>query len=227
MQPGTLLDACRWLVKRDLLLVLRQRSDAVNPLLFFLMVASMFPLGIGPDPSTLRLIAPGVIWVAALLATLLSAEAMFRADFDDGALEQLIISPHALPALMLAKVVAHWLITGLPLILLVPLLATLFGLPGDLTVILLWTLILGTPTLSLVGAIGVALTIGLRRGGLLLALLLLPLYVPVLLFATGGVVAQARGLSASGHLYMLAALLTLAVTLAPFATATALKIRMT
>ncbi len=190
------------------------------------MVAVMFPMGVGPEPVTLRTIAPGVIWVAALLATLVSAEAMFRSDFDDGSLEQLVLSPHPLPALMLAKIVAHWLITGLPLLLLAPFIALLFGLSAATALTLVLTLLLGTPSLSLIGAIGVALTVGLRRGGILLALLLLPLYVPVLIFATGAVVAETRQLPADAHLYMLAAILALAGTLAPLATAAAIRIRM-
>jgi heme exporter protein B len=226
MQAGSLIHACWWLVKRDLLLVFRHRSDAANPLLFFLMVTVMFPIGIGPDPATLRLIAPGVIWVAALLATLVSAEAMFRSDFDDGSLEQLVLSPHPLPVLMGAKVFAHWLITGLPLLLLAPLLALMFGLSVSSAGTLMLTLLLGTPALSLVGAIGVGLTVGLRRGGILLALLLLPLYVPILIFATGAIVAEVRQLPSSAHLYMLSAILTLSATLAPLATALAVRIRM-
>lgn len=226
MNHSSLSQACWWLTKRDLLLVLRHRSDAANPLLFFLMVASIFPLGVGPEAAILRQIAPGIIWIAALLATLLSLEAMFRSDFDDGSLEQLILSPYPLPALVLAKTFAHWLATGLPLILLAPLLGLLFGVSGWPLVILLITLLVGTPALSLVGAVGVALTVGLRQGGLLLALLLLPLYVPILIFSAGAVETAAQGLPADGLLYLLSALLVLAATLAPFATSAALSIRM-
>lgn len=226
MNSSTLSQACWWLTKRDLLLVLRHRSDAANPLLFFLMVASIFPLGIGPEATVLRQIAPGIIWIAALLATLLSLEAMFRSDFDDGSLEQLILSPHPLPVLVLAKIFAHWLATGLPLILLAPLLGLLFGISGWPLIVLLITLLVGTPALSLVGAVGVALTVGLRRGGLLLALLLLPLYVPILIFSAGAVETAVQGLPADGQLYLLSALLALAVTLAPIATSAALCIRM-
>jgi heme exporter protein B len=226
MTPGSLLHACFWLVRRDLLLVLRHRSDAANPVLFFLMVASLFPLGMGPDADLLRRIAPGVIWVAALLATLMSCEAMFRTDFDDGSLEQLVLSPHPLSILVLAKVSAHWLVTGLPLILLAPVLGIQFGLTPLALGVLMLSLILGTPALSLVGSVGVALTVGLRRGGVLLALLLLPLYVPILIFATGAVESVARGLPGAAQLYMLGALLVLALTLVPFATAAALRIRM-
>lgn len=226
MPYSTLSHACWWIARRDLLLVLRHRSDAANPLLFFLMVASIFPLGIGPEPNTLQQIAPGIIWIAALLATLLSLEAIFRSDFDDGSLEQLILSPHPLPLLVFAKTFAHWLTTGLPLILLAPLVGLLFGISGWPLAILLMTLLLGTPALSLVGSVGVALTVGLRRGGLLLALLLLPLYVPILIFSAGAVEIAAQGLPVDGQLYLLSALLVLAATLAPIATSAALCIRM-
>jgi heme exporter protein B len=225
MSGTGLRHACGWLVKRDLLLVLRHRSDAANPLLFFLMVASIFPLGVGPETAVLKTIAPGIIWVAALLATLLALEALFRSDFDDGSLEQLLLSPHPLPILVLAKIFAHWLATGLPLLLMAPLLGLQFGLSGQAVQVLLLTLLLGTPALSLVGSVGVALTVGLRRGGLLLTLLLLPLYTPILIFATGAVVAVNQGLPAEAQIYMLGALLVLALTLAPLAAAAALRIR--
>jgi len=217
--------ACGWLIRRDLLMVLRHKSDAANPLLFFLMVASLFPLGVGPEAAVLRQIAPGIVWVAALLSTLLSLEALFRSDFEDGSLEQLLLSPYPLPALVLAKTFAHWLAAGLPLLMLAPFMGLLFGLSGGTLGVLLATLLLGTPALSLVGSIGVALTVGLRRGGLLLALLLMPLYVPILIFATGAVVAESQGLPSSAQVYMLGALLMLALTLSPFATASALRIR--
>lgn len=221
-----LVNACGWLVKRDLLQVVRHKSEAANPLLFFVMVASLFPLGIGPEAAILKRIAPGIIWTAALLATLLSLEAMFRSDFEDGSLEQLILSPHPLPILVLAKIGAHWLAAGLPLFLLAPLLSVQFGLLGKSLGVLMITLLLGTPALSLVGSVGVALTVGLRGGGLLLALLLLPLYVPILIFATGAVETVERGLDPSAQIYMLGALAVLAFTLAPLATAAALRVRM-
>ena len=224
--PHGLAYAYGWLIKRDLLQILRHKSDALNPLLFFLMVASLFPLGIGPETATLKRIAPGIIWTAALLATLLSLEAMFRSDFEDGSLEQLILSPHPLAVLVLAKICAHWLATGLPLLLLAPLLGLQFGLSAQGLGVLMLTLLIGTPALSLVGSVGVALTVGLRRGGLLLALLLLPLYVPILIFATGAVETVGRGLPAEAQIYMLCALLVLALTLAPLAASAALRIRM-
>jgi heme exporter protein B len=211
-------------LRRDLKLGIRKRSELTNPILFFILVVSLFPLGVGPAPATLAEIAPGVIWVAALLATLLSMENLFRSDFEDGTLEYLLLSPHALPLLVLAKVLAHWVITGLPLILVSPLLGILLYMPADAIAVLPMTLLLGTPTLSLVGAIGVALTVGLRRGGVLLTLLVLPLYVPVLIFGTAAVVAAAAGLPVSGQLALLGAVLAMALTLAPVATAAGLRI---
>lgn len=214
-----------WIMRRDLLLSWRHRSEVANPLLFFFMVASTFPLGLGPEPQTLRAIAPAAIWIAALLSTLLALDQMFRADLDDGSLEQLLLSPHPLAVLVLAKVVTHWLTTGLPLICLAPLLALQFGLSPSVLAVLMLTLVLGTPALSLIGAIGVALTVGLRGAGLLLTLLLLPLYMPILIFGTSATDAVRHGLSWSAQLYMLAALLMLALTLAPLATSAALRVR--
>jgi len=212
------------LLKRDLLLAARHRGELANPLLFYVIAASLFALGVGPDPETLTRMAPSVIWIAALLATLLSLDGLFRSDFDDGALEQLLVSRHPLPALVLAKTLAHWLVTGLPLIVVSPVLAVLMAVPGDAVWALCATLALGTPVLSLVGAIGVALTVGLRRGGALLSLLVLPLYIPVLIFGASAVGAAAAGLPLVGQLYMLGAFLVLALTLAPLAAAAALRI---
>jgi heme exporter protein B len=219
-----LIPAFLLLLQRDLTLAFRHRSEVVNPLLFFVMVVSLFPLGLGPEPNILQRIAPGVIWVAALLAALLSLETIFRSDFEDGSLEQLVLSPHPASVLVIAKVVAHWLVTGLPLILLAPLLAVLFHLPAPAMVALVLTLALGTPVLSLVGAIGVALTVALKRGGVLLSLLLLPLYIPVLIFAASAVDAASGGLPVTAQLSFLGALLALALTLAPLASAAALRI---
>ncbi|CAI8899001.1 heme exporter protein CcmB [Methylocaldum szegediense] len=212
------------LFKRDLLLAFRHRGELVNPLLFFLIVVTLFPLGVSPDKVLLRQIAPGVIWIAALLAALYSLENMFRSDFDDGSLEQLALSPYPLSLLVLAKVLAHWLVSGLPMLLLAPLLAMFLSMPSASVTVLELTLLIGTPLLSLIGSIGVALTVGLRRGGILLTLLVLPLYIPVLIFATNAVSAAAAGLSVTGQLYFLAAMLVLALTLVPLATAAALRI---
>ncbi len=212
------------LLKRDLTLAFRRRSEMVNPLLFFVLVTTLFPLGVGADPALLRSIGPGIIWVAALLAALLSLESVLRSDFEDGSLEQLMLSAHPLSVLMLAKVLAHWLVTGLPLLLVAPLLGLLLGLSGDAIVTLVQTLALGTPVLSLVGTIGVALTVGLRKGGMILSLLVLPLYIPVLIFAADAVTSTGAGLPVTAQLSLLSALLVLALSLTPAATAAALKI---
>jgi heme exporter protein B len=212
------------LLRRDLLLAFRHRGELANPLLFFMIVVTLFPLGVTPEETLLRKMAPGVIWIAALLASLFSLENMFRSDFDDGALEQMALSPHPLSVLVLAKVLAHWLVSGLPMLLMAPLLALFLALPTPAVYALELTLLVGTPLLSLIGAIGVALTVGLRRGGVLLTLLVLPLYIPVLIFATNAVSAAGAGLPIEGQLYFLAALLALALTLSPLATAAALRI---
>lgn len=224
MNKPSLVRAWSALLRRDVMLALRQRGQLANPLLFFVLVVALFPLGMNPDPGLLRSIGPGVIWVGALLAAMLALESMFRSDFDDGALEQMLLTPYPLPLLVLAKVTAHWLVTGVPLLLVSPLLALLLHLDGEAILILLATLALGTPLLSLIGAIGVALTVGLRRGGVLLSLLVLPLYVPVLIFAAGAVGNAAAGMAVTGQLAFLGALLALAVALAPLATAAALRI---
>ena len=226
MKPATLPQAFAILLRRDLTLAYRRRSEMINPLLFFILVTAMFPLGIGADPTLLREIGPGIIWVAALLASLLSLETVFRSDFDDGSLEQLLLSPHPLSVLMIAKVLAHWLVTGLPLLIVAPLLSVLLNLSDDATRTLLITLALGTPVLSFIGAIGVALTVGLRKGGTILSLLVLPLYVPVLIFAASAVANSDAGLPVSAHLSLLAALLVLATSLSPAATAASLRISM-
>jgi heme exporter protein B len=211
-------------LSRDLKLSFRHRGELANPLLFFVIVISLFPLGVGPAPDILRTLAPGVIWVAALLATLLSLDSLFRSDFEDGALEQLALSPHPLSVLVLAKILAHWLVSGLPLVLIAPLLGVLLYLPEQAQPVLLLSLLLGTPILSLVGAIGMGLTVGLRRGGSLLSLLILPLYVPVLIFGAMAVHDAAFGLPVAGHLLLLGALLVFALSLAPLAAAAALRI---
>jgi heme exporter protein B len=224
MDGGRLAEAFGLLFRRDLTLAFRHRGDLANPLVFFIIVVSLFPLGITPEVQTLRLMAPGLIWVAALLATMLSLDSIFRSDFDDGALEQICLSPHPLPVLVLAKVLAHWVVTGLPLLVLGPLLGVLLALPAESMDVLIVTLALGTPVLSLIGSIGVALTVGLRRGGALLSLLVLPLYVPLLIFSSSAVGAAAAGLPTTGQVLFIAALLVLSLTLAPIATAAALRI---
>lgn len=211
-------------VRRELILALRRRSDIVNPLAFFLMVAVMFPLAVSPEPKFLAQVAPGVIWVAALLACLLSADGIFRSDFDDGSLEQILVSPQPLVLVVLAKVLSHWIISGFCLALMSPLLAMMLFLPSEGLGALILSLLLGTPTLSLLGAIGAGLTVGLRKGGILTSLLILPLYIPVLIFGAGTVQAGAMGLPIAGYLALLGALLVLSMMLAPFAIAAALKI---
>ena len=224
MTNASLFNAFLTVLKRDLTLALRTRSEIANPLIFFIIVVSLFPLAVSPESGLLRTVAPGVIWVAALLSTMLSLDSIFRSDFEDGSLEQMLLSPHPMTVLVLGKVTAHWLVSGLPLILLSPLLGVLLFLPFEAMPALLATLALGTPVLSLIGAIGVALTVGLRRGGLLLSLLVLPLYIPVLIFASNAIATAAADLSIKGQLYFLAAMFALAVTLAPLATAAALRI---
>ncbi|GLR10610.1 heme exporter protein CcmB [Mixta theicola] len=211
-------------ISRELRIAFRSGAEIINPLWFFLIVITLFPLGIGPEPQLLARIAPGVVWVAALLSSLLALERLFRDDFNDGSLEQLLLLPTPLPVTVLGKVIAHWLITGLPLLLLSPLAALLLSLNFNGWCALALTLLLGTPVLSLLGAIGVALTVGLRRGGVLLSLLVLPLAVPVLIFASAAIDAASMGLSISGYLAILGAMLAASLCLAPFATAAALRI---
>jgi len=224
MSEASLGTAFISLLRRDLMLVYRHRAQMLNPLLFFVIVISLFPLGLDPDPELLHTIAPGVIWVAALLAAMLSLDNMFRSDFDDGSLEQLLLTPHSLPLLVLAKIMAHWLVSGLPLLLLAPVLGMLLNLGNDSLFPLMATLALGTPVLSLIGSIGVALTVGLRGGGVLLSLLILPLFIPVLIFAANAVGSAGAGLDITGQLAFLGSLLALAFALAPLATAAALRI---
>ena len=210
--------------KRDLLIAFRRRSEIIHPLIFFVMVISLFPLAIGDDKVLLQKIAPAIIWVTALLATMLSLDNLFRSDFEDGSLEQMTLLKTPLSLLVTAKITAHWFITGLPLILITPLLAVLLYLPSEMISMLLLTLLLGTPTLSLIGAVGIALTVGLRQGGVILSLLILPLYIPVLIFATLAMQNVEQGFSAEAQIAMMLAILVLAITLSPFAIAAALKV---
>lgn len=210
-------------IRRDLLLAYRRRVDLINPLAFFVLVVTLFPLALGAEPLLLKRIAPAIIWVAALLASLLSMESLFRSDFEDGSLELMVMTPHPLSLLVLAKIIAHWLLSSVPLLLMTPLIATMLGMDSDVMLILLVTLLLGMPVLSLIGAIAVALTLGLRQGGALLSVLVLPLYVPMLIFASSAVDAVMSGLPVNGHLSMLAAILFATLTLTPLPTAMALK----
>ncbi len=211
-------------MRRDLKLAMRRQADMTAVLFFFVIVVSLFPLGIGPEANLLRKLAPGVLWVAALLATMLSLPRLFADDLKDGTLEQLALAPHPLGLVVLGKVLAHWLVSGLPLALLAPILGIQYDLSTDALIVLTATLLLGTPALSGIGAIGAALTLGVRGGGVLLSLLVLPLYIPVLIFGAGAVDATVAGLGAEGHFSLLAALAFASVGFAPWAAAAALKI---
>ncbi|OBU18752.1 heme exporter protein CcmB [Photobacterium aquimaris] len=212
------------IIRRELLIAYRRQADIFNPLWFFIIVITLFPLGIGPEPNLLARIAPGIIWVAALLAALLSMERLFRDDYLDGSLEQMLLMPVPLSVAAFAKMIAHWLLTGLPLILISPLLAILLSLNWHTWIAVLLTLLIGTPTLSFLGAIGMALTVGLRKGGVLLSLLILPLYIPVLIFATSAIEAASLGMAYDGQLAIMGAMLVGSLTLAPFAVAASLRI---
>jgi heme exporter protein B len=221
-----MLSALLTIIRRDLLVAFRRRAELMNPILFYVIVVTLFPLGVSPDQAFLSQLAPGVVWVTALLAALISMESIFRQDFDDGSVEQLFLSQHPPTVLILGKVIAHWLITGLPMLIIVPLMALLLYIPQQAIPTLFVTVLIGTPILSLIGAIGVALTAGLRGGGVLLGLLVLPLYIPVLIFASGAVSAAIEGLPYSGHVAMLGAGLILALILAPLSISGSLKISM-
>ncbi len=218
------LRAFAWAIARDLRLAIRSRAELGILLLFYVIVVTLFPLGVGADPALLRALGPGVLWVAALLASLLSLSRIFAADFADGSLEQIALSMRPLPALISGKIAAHWMSTGLPLALASPLLGAQFGLSAEEGTLLTLGLLLGTPTLSLLGAIGAALTLGLRAGGGLLALLILPLYVPILIFGAGSIDSVRAGLGAGAQLSLLAAALLAALVGAPFAAAAAVRI---
>ncbi len=224
MSEANAMAATACVLRRDLILAMRRRSDVLSTLFFFVIVVSLFPLGVGPEMATLRTIGPGVLWVAALLASMLSLGRLFSSDYADGTLEQLLIAPQPLSLMVLGKVLAHWLSTGAPLVAIAPLLALQFDLPANASMVLTKTLLLGTPVLSLIGASGAALTLGVRGSGALIALLVLPLYVPVLIFGAGAVEAELTGLGAGANLSLLAAFLVLALLLTPWATAAALRI---
>ena len=214
----------RWIVVRDLTLEWRRRTDVFSTLFFFVIVVSLFPLGIGPDLALLRTIAPGVVWVAALLASMLALGRLFANDFHDGTLEQLLLTPQPLYLIVLGKVLALWLLSGLPLALIAPVLGLQFGLSTNTLLVLIVSLLLGTPVLGLIGSIGAALTLGLRSGGVLISLLILPLYIPVLIFGAGAVDATIAGLSPQANLSLLGALFALTLVFAPWATSAALRI---
>ena len=224
MSAPSTLSMFRWIVARDLTLAWRRRADVLSTLFFFVIVVSLFPLGIGPETNLLRLIAPGVVWVAALLASMLSLGRVFANDYQDGTLEQMLLTPQPLYLVVLGKVLAQWLVSEVPLVLIAPLIGVQFDLAPDALRILFVSLLIGTPILSLIGSIGAALTLGLRGGGVLIALLILPLYIPVLIFGAGAVDASISGMSPQANLYLLASFLVVSLVFAPWATSAALRI---
>ena len=213
-----------WIIRRDLLLAMRRQSDVLTTLFFFIIVVSLFPLSVGPEINMLRTMAPGVVWVAALLASMLSLGRMFSNDYLDGTLEQMLLSPQSLSLLVLGKALAHWLVTGVPLVLMAPVLGVQYDLPVDALFVLTTALLLGTPVLSLIGAIGAALTLGLRGGGVLVSLLVLPLYIPVLIFGAGAVEANMAGVGFDAHLSLIGAFLLVSLVFAPWAAAASLRV---
>lgn len=210
--------------RRDWLIAIRHGADLVNPLVFFLIVITLIPLGISPEKSVLALLAPGILWVMALLATLLSLDGLFRSDYEDGSLEQILVSPQPVYFVVMAKVLVHWLTTGLPITLLAPVLGLMLSLPGEGYVPLVASLLLGTASMSLIGAVGAALTVSLRKGGLLLSLIVMPLYIPVLIFGASAVQSAVQGSPLQMQLAVLGAFLALAIVLAPLAAAGALRV---
>jgi heme exporter protein B len=215
----------RCILTRDITLAMRRRTDVMTTLFFFLIVVSLFPLGVGTERETLRILGPGVIWVAALLASMLALERLFAADYEDGTLEQMLLTAQPLSLLVLAKVAAHWLLTGLPLVALAPLVGLQYQLPPDALLMMMVSLLIGTPVLSLIGGIGAALTLGLRGGGIQLSLLILPRYIPVLVYGAGAVTVSLIDLAdTQPYIALLVAFLLLALTFAPVATAAALRI---
>ena len=224
MANSSFLSMFGWLVWRDLILAWRRRADVLATLFFFIIVVSLFPLGIGPERETLRTIAPGVVWVAALLASMLSLGRIFGNDYQDGTLEQLLLTPQPAYLIVLAKVLAHWIVSEIPLVLIAPVLGVQFGLSQNGLAIVVVSLLLGTPVLSVIGSVGAALTLGLRAANVLVALLVLPLYIPVLIFGSGAVQASVTGSSPQAWLLLLGAMLIVSLVFAPWATSAALRI---
>jgi heme exporter protein B len=224
MNKLSLIDLLSLVIRRDLVLAMRRRADVLTTLIFFVMVVSLFPLGVGPEIDMLRKMAPGVVWVAALLASMLSLGRMFSADYLDGTLEQMMLVPQSLSVLVLAKILAHWMVSGLPLVIMAPVLGLQFDMSAQALWVLIAALLLGTPILSMIGAVGAALTLGLRGGGALVSLLVLPLCIPVLIFGAGAVEAVVSGTSVDSHLSLLGALLVMALVFTPWVTALALRI---
>ena len=223
-QAATTGQAFRATLKRDLIIAYKRKNDVLNPFMFFLIVATMFPIGISPDPDRLGEIAAGVLWISALLASLLAMDNLYRADYEDGSLEQLLLSPHPLYFLVLAKNISHWLVSGLPVVLVSPIIAYMLNLPDAAYSIIFITLLIGTPVLSLLGSIGVALTVSLGSRGLILAVITLPMSAPVLIAGTLTVQETLNGASLGGYLAVMGAMFVGALTLAPMASAAALRI---
>ena len=219
-----MIEAFFLVLGRELRVVLRRKGDALNVLVFFVVVASLVPFGVGPEPNQLRAMAAGVVWIAALLAAVLSLPRLFAADLADGTLEQLLLAPQPLAVVVLAKIAAHWLLTGLPLTVVAPVIGLQYGVPGDAQLVLLASLLIGTPVLSLIGAAGAALTLGVRGGGALLGLLVLPLFVPVLVFGAGAVTASLTGIKPSAYLSLLGAFLAVSSLVGPWAACAALRV---
>lgn len=219
-----MLKLFRVMIRRDLLLAYRQKSDVLQTVFFFLVVITLVPLGVGAETELLRSMAPGIVWVAALLAALLSLPRLFAHDFADGTLEQMVLSPDPLPVIVLAKAFAHWLTTGVPITVFASLTAVMFDLKAEVAAVLVFSLLIGTPVLSLLGSVGAALTLGLRSGGVLTSLLVLPLYIPVLIFGAGAAGAVAVAVSPAAYLLITGALSLFALAIAPWASAAALRI---
>jgi len=226
MSKLTLFRMSGLVINRELTLAMRRRADVLTTLIFFVMVVSLFPLAIGSELDILRKIAPGVVWVAALLASMLSLGRMFSADYLDGTLEQMMLVPQSLSMLVLSKIIAHWMMSGLPLVLIAPVLGLQFDMSAGALLVLIAALLLGTPVLSMIGAVGAALTLGLRGGGVLVSLLVLPLCIPVLIFGTGAVDAVTSGMSAAANLSLLGAFLLVSLLFTPWIAAQALRISM-
>ncbi|RFC34847.1 MAG: heme exporter protein B [Candidatus Nitrotoga sp. SPKER] len=224
MNKLSLIGLLSLVIRRDFVLAMRRRADVLTTLIFFVIVVSLFPLGVGPETDMLRKMAPGVVWVAALLASMLSLGRMFSADYLDGTLEQMMLVPQSLSVLVLAKILAHWMVSGLPLVIMAPVLGLQFDMSAQALWVLIAALFLGTPILSMIGAVGAALTLGLRGGGALVSLLVLPLCIPVLIFGAGAVEAVVSGTSVGSHLSLLGALLVMALVFTPWLTALALRI---
>ncbi len=219
-----MLKLLRSVVQRDLLLAMRQKADVLNTIFFFVVVVTLVPLGVGPEPNLLRAIAPGVVWVAALLAAMLSLPRLFANDYADGTLEQMLLSAEPLPLIVLGKALAHWLVTGLPLTLVSLVFGVMFDIGPEITFVMAASLLLGTPVLSLIGAVGAALTLGVRGGGVLTSLLVLPLYIPVLIFGAGAAEAAAAGIASAAYFLIVGAILLFTLALTPWAVAAALRI---